>query len=88
MLFPQGEGEFERSVRRFQGLALGAIVMVLLVGVLAIPLMLWQPTVLWVLLGMVLVYLLALIPFAIKVSREGKLLKYQRPIPPQAPDLS
>lgn len=77
MLFPAGDGDFERAVRRFQGAALGAIVLVLVTGVLAIPLMLWQPVVLWVLLGVVVAYVLALIPFALGVRREGRRLKQQ-----------
>jgi hypothetical protein len=80
MLFPRGAGNFERSVRRFQGFALGAIVLVLLVGALAVPLMLIQPMALWILLGVVAVYLLALIPFAVKVRSEGSKLKYQSPV--------
>ena len=54
--------------------------MVLLVGVLAVPLMLIQPMALWILLGVVVVYLLALIPFAVKVRNEGSKLKYQSPV--------
>lgn len=77
MLFPPGKGDFERSVRRFQGFALGAIVLVLLVGVLAVPLMLWEPTVLWVVLGIVVLYALVLIPSARGVRREGRRLKEQ-----------
>lgn len=77
MLFPPGKGAFERSVRRFQGFALGAIVLVLLVGLLAVPLMLWEPTALWVLLGIVVLYVLALVPSALGVRREGRRLKEQ-----------
>ena len=70
--FPPGDEPLYRWVRIFQGVGFGGVALVLLLGLLALPLLLTAPTLLWILFAFVLVYMLVALGLAIKVYVEGK----------------